>query len=425
MSQATRILAALILGLVLGVFMAAEAPGGAAAVNSVAEPVGRAWLNGLQMTVVPLVIALLVTGIAATAEAAKAGRIAARTIVTCVTLLWLSSSVGAAVTLGLLKLFPLGETAAAALKSTFAGAEPVGDVPPFSEFLVAIVPTNVLGAAVNDAFLPLILFTTVFAFAVTRLPEPPRLTLTGFFQAVADTMLIMIGWVLWLAPIGVAALAFRVGATAGTAAVGALIHYVLIVGGTGLILSLFAYPLAMFGGRMKLGSFARAILPAQVVALSTQSSLASLPAMLRASEGLGIPVARSGVILPLAVAIFRYTGPCMNLAVAIYVAHVFGVELTPAQLAAGIAAAAITTMGAVSLPGTISFISSIAPIAVAMGLPVEPLALLVAVEMLPDIVRTIGNVTADVAVTATVSARAGGAEDSGERTEADAILAGG
>jgi proton glutamate symport protein len=236
---------------------------------------------------------------------------------------------------------------------------------------------------------------------------------------VADAMLVMIGWVLWLAPIGVFALAYVVGAKAGTAAFGALVHYVAVVAGTGALLSLLAYPLAVGLGRVKLGDFVRATAPAQAVAISTQSSLASLPAMLRGTQALGLPAAPAGVVLPLAVAIFRFTGPAMNLSVAIYVAHVFGMELGAQQIAIGIAAAAITTLGAVSLPGTISFVSSIAPIALAMGVPIEPLALLVAVETMPDIVRTLGNVTMDLAVTSVVTR--GQAEGLGG-TEADALL---
>ena len=116
-------------------------------------------------------------------------------------------------------------------------------------------------------------------------------------------------------------------------------------------------------------------------------------------------------MLPLAVAIFRVTGPAMNLAVVIYVAHLFGITLGPAQLAAGIAAAAITTLGAVSLPGQVSFVTSIAPICLAMGIPIEPLAILVAVEVMPDIMRTIGNVVMDVAVTGAVAKGDGSADD--------------
>jgi Na+/H+-dicarboxylate symporter len=92
----------------------------------------------------------------------------------------------------------------------------------------------------------------------------------------------------------------------------------------------------------------------------------------------------------------------MNLGVAIYVAKLTGVELTPATIAAGVAVALLTTIASVSLPGAISFVTAIGPIAIAMGVPVGPLALLVAVEMLPDIMRTVGNVTMNVAVAATV-----------------------
>jgi proton glutamate symport protein len=157
------------------------------------------------------------------------------------------------------------------------------------------------------------------------------------------------------------------------------------------------------------------------VAISTQSSLASLPAMLRGSEKLGVPVAASGVTLPLAVALFRATGPAMNLAVAIYVAHWFGIQLSPMQMAAGVAVAATTTLGSISLPGSISFISAIAPICLAMGVPIEPLVLLVAVETLPDIVRTTGNVAMDVATTATVARRTG-FDETAQATEQDRLL---
>ncbi|PCD04274.1 sodium:dicarboxylate symporter [Sphingomonas spermidinifaciens] len=419
MSQPMRILLALVGGIAAGVALAAWRPDAALAGTAVAQPIGTMWLNALRMTIVPLVVALLVTGVAATARAARASKLAGRAIAVFLVCLWTSSALGALFTLTLLDLFPLGAAAGAALKASFTSAAPVGPVPPFSDFLIAMVPTNPVAAAAEDAFLPLIVFTVTFAFALTRLAEEPRELLTRFFQAVADAMLVMITWVLWLAPLGVFALAYVVGAKAGTAAFGALVHYVAVVAGTGVLVWLLAYPTAMLAGRVPLRRFLRAIAPAQAVAISTQSSLASLPAMLRGTEALGLPVAASGVVLPLAVAIFRFTGPAMNLSVALYVAHVFGIRLGPEQVAIGIAAAAITTLGAVSLPGTISFVSSIAPIALAMGVPIEPLALLVAVETLPDIVRTLGNVTMDVAVTSVVTRGQGEGLD---RSEADAML---
>jgi Na+/H+-dicarboxylate symporter len=175
-----------------------------------------------------------------------------------------------------------------------------------------------------------------------------------------------------------------------------------VISGLGFVVLVAGYVLAIVGARRGLLAFARAMVPSQAVAISTQSSLASLPAMLQSCRLLGVRETTADFVLPLAVALFRATGPVMNLGVAIYVAHLAGVELTPQAIAAGVAVALLTTISSVSLPGAISFVTAIGPIAIAMGVPVEPLALLVAVEMLPDIMRTLGNVTMNVAVTATV-----------------------
>ena len=407
MSQATRILAALILGLVAGIAMGEWAPDATSRIAGWTDPIGTLWLNGLRMTIVPLVVALLVVGIARAARAASATAFAAKVLARFVALLWVFSALGGLMTLGLLALFPMPRASADALKSALSRAGDVGEVPPFVEFIKGMVPTNPINAAATDQLLPLIVFTLIFAFAVVRLPEPHRGTLVGLFDAIGEAMIIIINWVLRLAPVGVTALAFGLGARTGSAALGALAHYVLIVSSVGLMIFLLAFFVALAGKRSP-GAFVRAMLPAWAVAISTQSSLASLPAMLRGADALGAAHAQSSVILPMAVAIFRATSPTMNVAVAFYIAHWYGIELTPYSVAIGIAAAAITTMGSVGLPGTISFVTSIAPINSAIGVPIEPLALLVAVETLPDIMRTLGNVTMDVAVTATIADRGDG-----------------
>lgn len=411
MSQATRILLSLIIGLAAGIALAAFAPGSVGPVITVAQPIGSAWLNALQMTIVPLVVSLLITGVAATAEAAQAGRLAGRAIALYVALLALSATAAALVTPLLLALFPIPADSAASLRAAIPGLHAMSAAPPLGEFLAAIIPTNIVKAAAENAFISLIIFALIFAFAMTRIDAKGRALLTAFFTAVRDAMLVVIEWILWVAPVGVSALALVVGARAGTGAFGALVHYILIVAGVGVIVSLAAYPIAVFGGRVRIGDYARAALPSQAVAISTQSSIASLPSMVEGASALGVPVATSGITLPLAVAIFRATGPAMNLAVAIYVAFWFGVPLSPAVLAVGVVVATLTSLGSVSLPGTISYVSAIAPIAAAIGAPVAPLGLLVAVETIPDIIRTLGNVMMDLATTVTLSRR-GGARDS-------------
>jgi len=151
--------------------------------------------------------------------------------------------------------------------------------------------------------------------------------------------------------------------------------------------------------------------PPEAVAISTRSSLASLPAMLTASRNMGVREQVADVSLPICVALFRGTGPAMNIAVSFYVAHWLGYEPTVAQMIAATAVGAVMSYGAVSLPGEVSYISSIAPINLALGVPIAPLALLVAVEMVPDIFRTVGNVAMDVAVTTAVDRSGRGASD--------------
>jgi Na+/H+-dicarboxylate symporter len=142
------------------------------------------------------------------------------------------------------------------------------------------------------------------------------------------------------------------------------------------------------------------------VAFSTQSSLAALPAMVEgAQQHLGVPSRVTGLVLPLAVSLFRFTSPAANLAVVLYLASFYGIEPSAAHLVAAVGVAVVVSLGAVSLPGQVSFFASCVPICMALGVPIAGLPLLLAVESIPDIFRTVGNVTADVGVTGIVARR--------------------
>ncbi|MGE8135780.1 dicarboxylate/amino acid:cation symporter [Novosphingobium subterraneum] len=400
--RAGWIFAALVGGLALGLSLAFLDPALLDPVLVVAQPVGTLWLNALRATIVPLVVSLLFTGIAQTVAAARAGALARRALLFFFAILAGGSAMAGLLIPAILSVFPMPTAAAAALRASVAQIHDKATVPGFGAFLQSLVPTNVLQSAATDQILPVILFTAVFGLAATRLAETQRRSLATFFEGVANAMLVVIGWVLLAAPLGVFCLSLSVAAQSGTSAIGALAHYVVVVTSAGTVIFLMAYAVAVFGARLRLGEFARAVLPAQALALSTQSSLATLPAMLTVCRKLGVRDQTSDLVMPLAVALFRATGPAMNFAVAIYVAHWFAMPITPSMLVAGFVVATLTTLGAVSLPGAISFVTSIGPISIAMGIPVEPLAILVAVEVLPDLMRTLGNVTMDVAVTAAV-----------------------
>lgn len=361
--------------------------------------IGTLWLRALQMTIIPLVAALLVLGLSQMVEAASAGR-AARRFLLLVIGVAITGGLFTAVTLPwLLDVFQIPADAAGFIAESAGEGQ---EVPGILDFLKSLIAPNIIAAAAETNMLPLTIFFALFAIAITRLPERQGESLLGFFHAIANAMLLIIGWVLWIAPIGVAALAFGVGLRSGGSAFAVLGHYILVVSAMGGFIFLLAYAVAVVLGRVSLAKFARAILPAQAVAVSTQSSLASLPAMLDSASRLGLRASTSEFVLPLAVAIFRATSVAMNLAVALYVAALAGIEVPFALMLVGIAVAVVISIGSVSLPGSISFVVSIGPIALAMGVPIEPLVLLVAVEMLPDIMRTLGNVTMNVAVASAV-----------------------
>jgi Na+/H+-dicarboxylate symporter len=404
-TKALWALLALIAGLGAGVMVNGLGDGVREPALQAASLIGNLWLDALKMTVIPLIVALLVTGVAQGAEAARAGRLAGRAILWFVIICTASAILAAVVMPLLLQAFPLGQGASQAMRAGLAALDASatsGEVPAVVDFFRNIIPDNVVSAAANGEVLPLVLFTLIFALALTRLEAGRRRTLVGFFEALADTLLVVIGWVLWIAPLGIGALGFAVGAGAGGEAFAGLAHYIVLISILGLIVTIVGYAIAVVVGRVPLGAFARNMIAPQAVAVSTQSSLASLPAMLAASRLLGVSQRSADVTLPLAVALFRATGPAMNLGVAIYVAHWLGLDISLGALLAGTAVAAVASYGAVSLPGQVSFFTSIAPIAMAMGVPVAPLGLLVAVEMIPDIMRTVGNVTLDVAVTTAV-----------------------
>jgi Na+/H+-dicarboxylate symporter len=384
-----RILAALALGLFAGAAVAAFSPGSSEAVLGVAQPVGKIWLDALTMTVTPLVFGLVVTGIAAPA---RGGGAAARAFGWFAVLLVGACAVGAAVSVGLLRLWPLSP-------ELVPPVEAPPEVASASEWLSGLIPTNPFKAAAETAIAPLVVFALLFGFAARRIAAPLRTSLVAVLEAMVQTMLVIVRWVLLLGPLGVGALAIVVGVQLGAGAFGVLFHYVLLVASVCLTVTLLAYPVAAVFGRISPLKLARASLPAQAVALSTQSSLASLPAMVEAAPALGVRDDTAGVVLPLAVSIFRAASAAANVAVAVYLAHFHGVALGPAALAVVVLVAAVVSLAAVGLPAQVSFFATIAPVCLAAGVPVIMLPLLLAVESVPDLFRTIGNVTADLTVT--------------------------
>lgn len=395
------VLAALVGGLLLGAGIhAANAP---ALTNGAEtfEAIGALWLNALRMTIVPLVFSLLVTGVASAADVAATGKLAARAFMIFAAVLLTAALYSTGAMNGLLALWPIDPAGAAALTSAAQPGEISANPTGFRDWLPTLAPANPIRAAAEDAILQIVVFGLIFGFAASRLPWTLRDPLITFFRAVSETMIIIVRWVLVAAPVGVFALALGIGLRTGLDAAGTLTQYVLMVSAVAIGALIIPYTLVAVLRGKDFGRFVRACAPVQVLAFSTQSSLACLPAMMeRTRDEMGASARLTGVVLPLAVAVFRMTSPVANLAVAFFIAKLYGLEPSTGQIVAAITVALAVSVGTVGLPGQISFFASMAPICVALGVPLEILAILLAVEVIPDIFRTVGNVTADMAVAA-------------------------
>ena len=404
MSLSSKVLLGLLAGAAIGLALAWIDPVLGAQVAAIVRPIGKLWLNALQMTVVPLVLSLVIVGVTTATDAASSGRTARRAILVFFVLLTAASLLTALLAPALLSLVPRDPGLTAALDASVAPAGTALPAAGWTDALTAVIPSNAIAAAAQSAMLPLVVFALFFGFALTRIAADRRAAVVGFFQAVADAMIVIVQWILRVAPIGVFALILAVCAQAGLSVLSALGVYIILQCALYLLVTLLMLPVAVAWGGEGIRHFASAIVPAQVVAASTQSSLASLPAMLEsASKRLGYSPQVTSLVLPMAVSLFRINSPVQYVSAAAFIAWAYGIDLGAAQLFTGAALAVVISCGSVGLPGQVSFMATNLPVTQAMGLPVGPLALLLAVDTIPDVFATVGNVTADLAATSVVA----------------------
>lgn len=368
------------------------------------EPIGTLWVNAIRMTVIPLVVALLITGIAGTRSGA-AGRIGGGALLLFAVFIAASSAFTALAAPPLLAGIRLDPASVASLRESAAGAiADAADLPPFSEWVTGLIPANPVEAAASGAILPLVVFTAIFAFALSRLSAASREPVLRFFDSVREAMLVLVEWILAVAPVGVFGLVLPITARVGAEFVGALGWVVLIICGLLVISILALYPVAVLGGRVPLRRFAAACAPAQAVAFSTRSSLASLPPLIEEAERtLKLPKRVSGLVLPLAVSIFKFSSPIARTAETLFVATLYGISLGPAEIVLLAGAIGLLSFYSPGIPSGGLFV--MAPVYVAFGLPVEGIGLLLALDLIPDMFITVSNVTADMTVAVIVARR--------------------
>lgn len=373
-----------------------------AAVADAVTPIGTVWVNAIRMTVIPLVVSLLVSGVAASAGIRELRAIGVRLLAACGGLMVLSAAVGLLLVPSLFARLDLDPSTVAAIRGATEAPPTTAAGGGLTEFFTSAVPANPIRAAADGAMLPIVVFALAFALALLQVPLERRRVVQLFFAGISDAMLAIIRVVIAVAPIGVFALVMPVVVRTGLAAAGALGYYVAMTAVALSVLIVLIYPAVAIAGGVSPMRFARALLPAQAVAMGTSSSLASLPAMIDgADRRLGLPSTITGVVLPLAVSSFKVTGPTIWLVAVVFLGQLYGVPLSTGHL---VTVALMGFLGGMTAPGVPhGWLLGLAPLATSMHIPAEGIGLLIAVDAIPDVFATIGNVTGDMAAAAIVS----------------------
>lgn len=398
----TRVLIALAAGLLIGGVIASTNSPGLLQLAALIEPLGTLWVNALRMTVIPMVVSLLIVGVSSVADFRAVGRLGGRALLLMLVILIAAGIFSAAVSrpiLSRLRIDPEGaaELRARAAENAGQTTERIRQLPTASERVTELVPVNPIRAAADGAMLPLIIFTLALAAALGRVREGLRVEAVKLFQAIADAMLVIVGWIFRVAPIGVFALALTLAVRLGFGASHAIAVFVLLFSALSFTFTLALYPVAATLGRVSLRRFATAAAPAQAVGFSSRSSFAALPAMITgATQTLGVPPAVTGFVLPFAVAVFRVSTPIGWMVSVLFLGRLYGVEIDNAQLLSLLVTSILLSYSVPGIPSGSLFL--LAPVLVSLGLPAEGVGILIAVDAIPDLFKTTMNVTGHMTV---------------------------
>ena len=383
------------MGLALGMLGHASGAPAFRAVERVLTPVGAAWLAALQFLLLPLILSQLVAAITGAGGGAgrEVGKLGFRAIALFVTMLFAAGALTFVLSKPLVALYDAGPAFVSA-KAAAAPAEAAK---------AEGWPTNVVEAARKGQILPLLIFAAAFAAAVTRLPEERRVPLAELFRGIAQAMMTVVRWVLVATPAGVLALTYAAALDSGGGVAGMMGAFIVLVCAMLALFVVLLYPVTAIAANVPMRTFAKAAAPAQLVAVSTLSSLAALPALVQGGvDHLRLPQRFTGFVLPLCVSVFKLNRTISSTAKLVFLAHVYGVPLSLTTVAVFMASVTLLSFGAAGVPNGGQAFSTL-PAYVAAGLPMEGVILLEATSMAPDMLKTVVNVTADMSVAAILS----------------------
>lgn len=399
MGKTLTVLSALLAGVVLG--FAARWPAFAFLnpwIDAVA-PIGAFWIRALTMTLVPLIFALVVSGVVNAVRHGQGGRLLATSFAVFLPMLVLAALLAWGVLEAVLWLFPIGPDALAGLLGAAPPAIP--HLPSATEQMLAVLPENPVAVAAAGDMLPLVVFALLLGAAIARTGGDGFATV---IEEVARAMTRIVDWVLLAAPIGIFVLSLGAGQAAGASVAGVLAREVSAEILFSLAAILLCYLLVLAFRAMPLGRFARAIVPAQATAAGTCSSMATAPVSMDvALTGLKLPQEVVGTRMPLGISTFRMATTGVTLIEVFMAPHAAGVQAGPLQwLLAGILAV-IAGIAVPGLPGAAVIYACAAPGLQILGAPLAIIPLYIATAAIPDMFITTASVTGQVTATTLVA----------------------
>ncbi|MCU1244460.1 MAG: dicarboxylate/amino acid:cation symporter, partial [Acidobacteria bacterium] len=355
-------------------------------------------------TLLPLIVSQLLSSIvsAGAEPGASVGRLGFRAILLFVVMLAMAGIVTAIITPPLLSFYRVDP----AMVQSLAGMRSVANVPAAqaaSGDWSKSLPTNLVESARKGEILPILIFAALVGAAITRLRDEYRGPLTQLLRGSAEAMMSVVRWILLGTPVGVFALTYVASLHAGGRAAGMMGAFILLVCVELALFIVLLYPLTAMAGRTSMRDFARAAAPAQLVAISTMSSIAALPALIQGGlDHLRLPPRVSGFVLPLSVSIFKLNRTVSATAKLLFLAHVYGMQLSAGTLAVFMVSVILLSFGTVGVPQGGQAFTTL-PAYLAAGIPAEGVILLEATAIAPDMLKTLLNVTGDMSVAALLS----------------------
>jgi len=386
------------------------------------EPFGQAFIRLLIMIVIPLVMASLIIGTASLGDLKKLGRIGLKTVMYYLVATALACALGLALGGFFKPGSRLDENVKADLLEAYAGTseaqlESLQEAPGLQEILFNIIPRNPFASMANMDMLQIIFFALFVGIALTVLTEEKRKPLIDVLDSVNEAMVVMVGMIMKIAPYGVFILIAAVAGRFGYDILLTLLRYVLVALGAMILFTVTFYPVTLRLSGMSPAYFFKKFYEVMVFAFSTSSSNAALPINLKVTEKeLGVSRDVASFVLPLGATI-NMNGTSIYQGVStIFIAQVYGIELGLTQLVIVVVTATLASIGAAGVP-SIGFIT-LTIVLQALGIPLEGLAMILGVERILDMTRTVINVTGDSAAAVWVAHTEGELNIPGRTAEA-------